>query len=130
MEHHIAELGVESPFENLKEYHAGRNRSIAESFRKIQQLIADRGIDRKSLQLKSCTANGVREIQAPNGTSTQAAGFTIILVAGGRDWRFAIDDGLVDGDLWFFMDSPTNLFTGDGILSFTDHLKGRRQRGE
>jgi hypothetical protein len=123
MEYHFERMGIKSPFENLKQYHANRNKSVAESFEKIQQLIASQSVKRESIQLKSCEAKQVRTLRAPNGVSMLAGHFTIVLTAGNDDWRFEIDDGLFDGGVWYFMDSPLNLSAKDTILHFSDHEK-------
>lgn len=118
----MVEIGVdEIPVKELRKYHSLRNKSIAESFSKIQKLIGDAKIARESIRLKSCKASGVREKKAPGGSITTANQFALLVSVGDDEWRFTIDDGFVDRGMWYFSDSPINLFAGDVILSFRDH---------
>ncbi len=117
----MRELGIGNAPESLKNKLLLRNRSIAESFRKIQKLIDDAKIDRQSIQFNSCKAIGVRENKLPLGSVTKADQFILLLSVGGDEWRLNIDGGLVDRGMWSFTDSPTNLFAGDVTLSFRDH---------
>jgi hypothetical protein len=120
----MKELGVsEMPVDRLREYEALRNKSIAESFKKIQKLIDDRKLDRKSILLKSCTAAKLRKRKAPKGTLTKTEQFSVLLTVGDEEWRFEIDDGVLHAGMWYFSDSPINLFAGNRTLSFKDHRK-------
>ncbi len=124
----MMDLGVdEIPVPELRKYHSLRNKSIAESFSKIQKLISDAKIDRESIRLKSCKASGVGVKKAPGGSITTANQFTLLVLVGDDEWRFVIDDGLMDRGMWHFSDSPINLFAGDVILSFRDHRKEQRE---
>lgn len=117
-------IGIDLPADapnDIREKHALRNKDIAESFRKIQSLIDSRKIDRQSIRLKECVALSVRERKAPNGTIKKAGRFNLVLIVNGEEWRFDINDGFVDNGVWYFSDSPVNLFAGDTILSFRDH---------
>ncbi|GAA4443290.1 hypothetical protein GCM10023156_00240 [Novipirellula rosea] len=117
----MRELGIGEAPESLKNKLLLRNRSIAESFRKIQKLIDDAKIDRHSIRFNSCKVSGVRENKLPLGSVTKADRFSLLLSVGVDEWRLIIDGGLVDRGMWSFSDSPTNLFVGDVILSFRDH---------
>jgi len=108
------------PADKLRQYHARRNKRIAESFTKIQKLIDETKIDPKAIRLKSCKAVAVREQKGPKGALTLANAFEIVLTVGNAEMRFEIDDGVMHNGLWYFMDSPINLFAGDRILSFRD----------
>ena len=120
----MKELGVpEMPAEQLRDYHSLRNRSIAESFRKIQELIVDAKVDRKSIRLKSCKASKIQQRKAPKGTLTQTNQFSVLLAVGEDEWRLEIDDGVLHSGIWYFSDAPINLFAGEQILSFRDHRK-------
>lgn len=120
----MKDAGVDLPASaatKMREYHTLRNQDIVESFRKIQALIDDSKIDRQSIRLKTCEASNIREKKAPKGTVTQASGFNLVLTVGDKEWRYRIDDGVKDNGMWYFSDSPTNLFTDGKTLSFRDH---------
>lgn len=120
----MKELGVsEMPADKLREYHSRRNKAIAESFMKIQKLIDDANIDRKSIRLKTCKPSKIQQRKAPKGMLTQTNQFSLLLAVGDDEWRFEIDDGVLHDGLWYFTDSPINLFAGNQILSFRDHSK-------
>lgn len=117
------ELGIGEAPESLQKELLLRNRSIAESFRKIQKLIDDAKIDRQTIRFNSCKVSGVRENKLPLGSVTKADQFSLLLSVGGDEWRLIIDGGLVDRGMWYFSDSPTTLFVDDVTLSFRDHRK-------
>lgn len=120
------EIGVDLPtkeLQKMREYNTLRNRSILESFRKIQSLIEMRKIDRKSIRLKSCKPQNVREKKAPKAVVKQAGSFEVVMSVGDEDWELEIDDGVVDNQMWYFADAPINLHAGDAVLSFRDHRK-------
>lgn len=120
----MKQLGVnEISADKLREYHALRNRGIHESFTKIQKLIRDKKIDRKSITLKTCTPSKIRQKAAPKGKLTQTTQFSVLISVGDDEWRFEIDDGLLHDGLWYFSDSPINLFFDNEVLSFRDHRK-------
>ena len=118
------EYGVELPAaeaEKMRDYIQLRNKSIAESFQKIQSLINEQEIDRQMIRLKTCEARAVRERKAPNGTFRQAGGFSIEISAEAEEWQLEIDDAVMDRGIWHFTDSPRylrDLRAGETILSF------------
>lgn len=109
--------------QGLREYHALRNKDIAESFHKIQNLIRDKNIDRTQIHLTKCEAIRVQEKSSPTGKYINAGSFDIVISAGSQVWKFGIDDGVFMNGLWYFVDSPINLASGSETLSFRDHRK-------
>lgn len=115
----MKELGIpEKESKGLRGYLLKRNKRIVDSFRKIQKLIDDKKIDRKSIKLKSCEASNVRKRKAPKGQITNAHSFNVIMLVGQKEWRLKINNGVLDGGMWYFSDSPINLYAGKEILSF------------
>lgn len=128
MEGRLKDLGVVLPDEEMgkmAKYMLARNKDIAESFTRIQELLDERSVDRPKLSFSSCVASNVQKRPTPNGTHTMANDFKVVFVdASGAEWRFSIDDGVFDGAAWYFSDSPTSLFVGDTSLRFR---KSRRE---
>lgn len=117
----LKEIGVDLPpeeTERMPEYIARRNRLVAESFRKIQALIDSAKIDRQSIRLKTCEAGNVQARKAPKGSLTKAQDFSVVISVGAEEWRFEIDDGVMDNGMWYFSDRPMTLYAGDTTLRF------------
>lgn len=127
----LKSLGVEIPAEEIQEmrkYGAKRNQNIAKSFYQIQKLITDRKIDRKTIQLKSCKAQGVRKEKTPKGNLQSANSFTMELTVGDEVWKMTIDDGALLNGLWYFSDSPISLKAGKSYLSFQEPETPKEQK--
>lgn len=102
----------------LADYHWRRNVNIAGSFEKIQTLIEELKIDRKSIRLKQCTPNGIMNIKMQGGILTRSTRFHVLLSVGEAEWRFDIDDGVLDHGVWYFSDSPKTIIAGERTLTF------------
>lgn len=63
--------GPVMPAAKLREYHSRRNRDIAVSFARLQNLIDAADVDRKSIRLKACKPFTIQQLKGPKG------GFTV-----------------------------------------------------
>ena len=106
----------EQQLQGMREYVAMRDKSVRESFFKIQKLIEESGISRMSITLVSARAANVTRANSYE----KASAFDIVINSDKGKWTYRIDDGIKLDDSWLFSDRPINLFFGDKILSFDD----------
>lgn len=108
----------EEELAQMRQYLFQRNRKVAESFLKLQELLNENNVDRTKIRFKSCEVQGAKEQKAPQGKRKQATGFAVTFQVEEEEWKLTIDDGVMVHGLWYFSDSPTTLDAGGRIVRF------------